>query len=218
MEIPNKVNIRLVFKFSNEDDFNKFYWFRMNNGELYWGNPKKSRLHHYDIKPENQTAQITIPENIDDFPLVESKTSYHKSGEVHIKKIFDNGEVSYEGKNKWLLKDEINKPVNILTVISAVINLHKEKIVNPNRKKHHSIRIHIPENCLDKRFYMECYLCPEGKFDFPEPLLKVQIPHENIATMSLSQNIILVIRFAILDVLTDWHPEKEISFLPINLK
>lgn len=35
MEIPNKVNIRVVFNFTNENDFNKFYWFKMDNGELY---------------------------------------------------------------------------------------------------------------------------------------------------------------------------------------
>lgn len=170
------------------------------------------------MKTENQSFEITIPENFEDFPHVESKVSYHKSGEVHIKKIFDNGEISYEGRNKWLLKDEIDKPVNILTILSARINLHTEKIVNPDRKKNYSIRIQIPEDCLEKRFYMECFLCPEGQFDFPEPLLKVQIPKQNIVTMSLSQNIILVMRFALLDVLTDWHLDKEFSFLPIDLK
>ncbi|WP_312394817.1 hypothetical protein [Chryseobacterium sp.] len=218
MEIPNKVNIRIVFKLGNEDLYTKFYWFKMDNNELYWGSPKKNKLHHYDVKPENNKVEIIIPENINDLPLVESKISYHNSGEVHIKNISEDGIVSYEGVNKWLVKEDILRPVNILTVISAVIDQHKEKIANPDKKRNYSIRFPIPEEYLKKRFYMECYLCPEGKYDFPEPLLKVDIPKENITTMSLSKQIILVIRFTIIDSLKDWHPDTEISFLPIDLK
>lgn len=218
MVIPKKVNVRLVFKFANEDIFTKFYWFKMDNGELYWGNPRKIRLHHYTIKPENKSVQITIPKNIEELPLVESKVSYHKSGEVHIKNISEDGQISYEAENRWLLKDDIERPVNILTVLSAVINSHQEKIANPDKKKNYSIRFQIPEDCLHKRFYMECFLCPEGKFNFPEPLLQINIPPDNIVTISLSQSTILVLRYAIIDELLDWHPDTEISFLPIDLQ
>jgi hypothetical protein len=216
INFPEKIRIRLVFKFKDEL-FTRFYWFEMRNDELYWGTPYKSKAFDITSKIEDNKMNITIPQNFDDLPLVEIKNSYHKSGQVHLKKTDKEGKVQYSEPNHWPIKEQIQKPVNIYTVISKVIKHYDKKIVNPDKGKSYSIRFPITDEFKDKRFYMECYLCPEGAFEFPKPLLLTNIPKENIATISLNKNLILVVRFAMFDSLLDWHPDKEISLLPTKI-
>lgn len=216
MTIPDKTNLRLVFKI-NDEYFTKYYWFRMRNDELYWGSPYKSRIYDFTAEIKDNKTNITIPDDFDELPPVDSHISYHKSGQVHIKNITKDKE-RYSKPNQWPLKNEIVGPVNIFTTLSKVINHYDEKISNPDRKKNRSIRFGIPIEATAMRFYMECFLCPAGTFDFPMPTLQVPLEALGVVNHSLNKDLVLVIRYAIVDVLLDWHPDKELSFLPTSFK
>ena len=110
LNIPNHIFLRLYLYFSGS--YRKFYWLEMKDSELYWGNSDKKSYDIDSTSVENaREITIKVPENLSQLPLIHSKFSYHKSGQVHSKKSADGQEVKYKKHSVWKLKEEITEPV-----------------------------------------------------------------------------------------------------------
>lgn len=217
MEISNQIKVRLLLTF-DKVAFKRFYWFEMKKNEFYWGSAYKSaRAEEAMTKIDGIEATITVPDNFDKLSKFHGKYSYHESGAVHYKTHLDNGFSAYREHSKWHLKGDITKPVRFYTILSRTLKFYDRTINNPNKDYNHVLALSFDSKHADNRVYCEFFLSPEGKFDIPETLIKVDKPVVDIATHTLSKNLILVIRHAVMSNMSDWHPDKEIVFMPNNL-
>jgi len=218
MEIPNQIRVRLLLTF-DKVTFKRFYWFEMKDYEFYWGSAYKSaRAEETMTKINGTEATITVPDNFDKLPRYHGKYSYHESGAVHYKTQLENGIFVYNEYSKWHLKGDITKPVRFYTILSRTLRHYDSTIKNPNKDNNYALALSFDPKHANDRVCFEFFLSPEGKFDFPETLLKVDIPIVGMVTHTLSKNLILVIRYyAVMSNMSDWHPDKEIAIMPNNL-
>jgi hypothetical protein len=214
MEIPENIRLRLLLTF-DKTVFRKFYWFEMKGNDFYWGSAYKSASGNTSIKKEEGDLQtkITIPENFDKLTKLHAKFSYHASGSVHNKTQMGNGLSLYENHSQWLLKEEIKKPVRFYTLISRSLKYYDKIINNPNKDNTYALALYFPTKDEESRMYLEFFLSPEGVFNLPVTLMKGNNTPKNIATHSLNQNLILIVRYAIMANMNDWNPDKEISII-----
>jgi hypothetical protein len=217
MEIPNEIKLRLLLT-TDKIVFRKFYWFEMKNEDFYWGSSYKSkRAENALTKIEGTEVTITVPENFNDFPSLSGKYSYHQSGNIHYKSQMESGISVYNKHSKWKLKGEILKPVRFYTMFSRTIRNYEETIKNLTKGKTYAQVLNFNESVIDKRIYFEFFLTPEGTFDIPEPLIKVNKPMTEFIHHTISKGLILLVRFAIMSDMADWHPDKEVVIMPNNL-
>jgi hypothetical protein len=219
MEIPENIRIRLLLTV-DKTVFRKFYWFEMKGKDFYWGSSYKSVYGNNSIIKEQGATQtkITIPENYDKFPRVYAKYSYHESGDFHYKTQLENGLSVYNDSRKWLLKDEITKPVRFYTLISRSLKHYNKVIKNPNKDNTFAIAIGLQPKDEVNRLYLEFFLSPVGRFILPKAVWKGNLIKWNIATHTISPKLVLIVRFAITTNMNEWYADKEISVILDNLE
>jgi hypothetical protein len=217
MEIPNNIKLRLLLTV-NKTDFKRFYWFEMKDSDFFWGSAYKSvRSDKASTKFSGTQATIEVPEDFHLLPRLSGKYSYHQSGTTHYKKQLENGLSVYEEHSKWCLKGDIKKPVRFFALISRALKHYDKSIGNPTKDKTYALGINFKPENLENRVYFEFFLAPEGTFERPEPLIKIDKPITDFITHSVSKDLILVIRFAVMSNLAEWHPDKEIAIIPDEL-
>jgi hypothetical protein len=214
MEIPNQIRVRLLLTF-DKLTFKKFYWFEAKDNDFYWGSAYKSARSEEAMTKINGTkATITVPDDFDKLPKLHGKYSYHESGTVHYKTLLDNGVSIYNEQSKWHLKGDIKKPVRFYTIFSRTLRHYGKVINNPTKNKSYALALNFDPKHADNRVYFEFFLSPEGTFNIPETLIKVDKPITNVVTHTVSKNLILVLRYAVMGNMGDWHPDKEIAIMP----
>lgn len=217
MEIPNQIRLRLLLTL-DKATFKRFYWFEMKGKDFYWGSAFKSaRIEDSMTKIDGTEATITVPDNFDKLPKFHGKYSYHESGAVHYKTQLESGVSVYSEPSKWHLKGEIIKPVRFYTIFSRTLKHYDKTINNPNKDNNYALALNFDPKHENNRVYFEFFLSPEGKFDVPETLIKVDKPITDIVTHTLSKDLILVVRYAVMANMGNWHPDKEIAIMPNNL-
>lgn len=217
MVVPNQIKVRLLLTL-DKIAFRKFYWFEMNNEEFYWGSAYKSARSENTITEIDGTeAIITIPEDFSNLPKYSGKFSYHLSGKTHYKAHIEKNISTYDNHSIWKLKSEITKPVRFYTVISKNLSFYDKTINNLTKGNFSALVLAFDSNVANKRLYFEFFLSPEGTFDVPEPLMKINRPLTDFITHTLSENLILVIRYSVLENFDNWHSDKEITLIPNKL-
>jgi hypothetical protein len=213
MEVPDNIFYRIYIRLK-DNEYRKFYWFEMKDDELYWGPSTKVKAGNSLVKLTNPTT-LTIKVS-DDFKTLEpntSKYSYHKSGAVH-QKITEKSNVTTKIKSTWKLKDEIKEPTRIFWMISRTLENYPIESRNIEKKGGYCSFLDFNENEEKKRLYIEFYLSPKGHFPFPETIIKLDNKHLDTITHSLNKKIVLVVRYAKLVNLENWHPDKEVVMFP----
>lgn len=161
---------------------------------------------------------IEVPERFSEGERKNSKMSYHKSGQVHIKDISNDGTTEYDKVAIWKNKNDINQPHRIYSLITARLKHYdeivKEPKINVNKNQYSIVLPFDGDDIPEKRLFFEFYLSPEGVFDLPNAMFSTQkLPY--VVTHSLSPNLVLVITFGLIgdNVFGDWHPEIAISII-----
>lgn len=221
MEIPDKIKVKIFFKIENELRY--FYYFTMNKDNLYWGHGKKISVlshNHKTIEP-GKNLSIELPKYTDKEEKIDFKHSYHSSGETHCKETTSSS-IKYTNTRIWPIKKEIRSPKMIYALITSHISEYPVYTKNPQSGNTHAICIDLKRSngfpIIDKRFYFDFHLSPEGKYLLEKPLVK--FPDEwtfGWITHSLSQEMILVIRFCQILTQNDVNGKFEIGFQRDNL-
>lgn len=209
--VPRKV--RLLWEIDGQ--YKKFYWFQMENKDLYWG-PSGEVSKNFASQQVKDTNSVTlsIPESISFNKKVTMKFSYHESGCVHMKQE-DGTNKKYHEMSKWTISDEIIEPKRFFVLISKAIShydIYNKKLTKGDS---HAIILKLPAQKLDSRHYFEFFISPAGKYQFPKFLIKTTntFIEKQPITQSLNKDFILVIRNFTLKNIDDWHPDKEIFFI-----
>jgi len=209
-KINNRVRVLL-----NVDGQNKsFYWFECSNDDIYWGySGKASKSLTTDFSGISATINLeTCKEDI----FKSAKSSFHESGEFHIKMMDDDGQSIYSSVMNWREKDKTSEPFRIMALFTKAPINYDDYNRSPTRKGSKPIIIKFVGDSKNIRQYAEFYICPEGKFSAPKPMIAVskEVVDKPI-TYSLSNKYILAIRmlsFPKTHEINNWHPDKELCF------
>jgi hypothetical protein len=198
MEIPDHIKLRLLFQF-DETIYKKFYWFEMKGNDFYWGAAYKSARSEQNLTfYDGIKANIIVPDKFFEFPKTHGKYSFHSSGIVHFKSSISNTISILKDRIRWKQKDDIIFPVRFFIVISKTLKHYDATITNPQKNKSFSIIFGLDSEMLNNRMYFEFFLSPEGKFQYPEPLLKMNQNILKFETHSMNKNLILVIAYGLM--------------------
>jgi hypothetical protein len=218
MEIPKQIRTRLLLTFDKKSFF-KFYWFEMKNDDFYWGSAYKANHSEKTTTDFDGTeVKIQIPEDFNELEKTSGKYSFHESGQVHYKTNLKNGESNYKNISEWAKKGKIDKPTRFFTVLSRTLKHYDKSITNLTRGNSSAIALNFNNEVKEKRVYFEFFLSPPGEFQPPETLLKIKGTPNDIATQTISPDLILIVRYAVFSNLNDWHPDKELSIITNEIK
>jgi len=215
MTQQDSIRIRILFQ-TGENEFRKFYWVELKNKDLYWGPSAKQAIDSaYIIIDRLDEGQITIPETIETAEKLYSKYSYHESGNVHLKKTFDDRTNEYGNHSVWQLKDNIKEPRRFFAIISKPIiqyELYKKKITADKTK---AFILKVEPETLNSRIYIELFLSPKGTFKIQPSILEGKL--STFGEIKLSNDLNLLIGLGNLKGIDEWHRDKEITFVPNTL-
>ena len=84
------MNPKLKFYLSTDQSTHrKFYWFELDNYDLYWGNSSDTKIAFCNVKnPSSGRFIIQTPGDFKKLKLERNKYSYHESGQFHPQKLF----------------------------------------------------------------------------------------------------------------------------------
>ncbi|MCE4064621.1 hypothetical protein LXM63_05895 [Chryseobacterium gleum] len=218
METPEQIRIRLLLTFGKEV-FYKFYWFEMKGDDFYWGSAYKANHSEKTTTSFNKTKilKIEVPKDFNELEKNSGKYSFHESGQVHYKINLKDGTSDYKNITNWLKKDEIKCPVRFFTVLSRTLKHYNKQIGNPNKGGSYAIALNFTNEMKEKKVYFEFFLSPPGKFPIPDTLLEMNNNVNNIICQSISSDLVLIVRYAILENFQNFHPEKELSIIENNI-
>ncbi len=217
MEIPKHIKLRLLLSFE-ETILRKFYWFEMKQNDFYWGSAYKSaRFQNSGMKKGDENVVFTIPDDFDSLPKLPGKYSYHESGQTHYKSHSTDGSSNFEEHSIWKVKDKISQPVRFYATIGRTLENYSEVIKNPTKGKSYALILRFPSSSANKRVYFEFFLSPIGTFPIPETLLKFKTGNLDTVTHTIGENLVLIIRYAVMANANEWHPDKEIAIIPDDL-
>ncbi len=209
-EFNNRV--RILFQI---DDQNKsFYWFECKNEDIYWGSSGKA-TESLSTNFSGKTATINL-ETWTKKSFAEAKSSYHESGQFHIKLTDSNGVSKYDAVMNWRKKDKISEPFRVMALFTKAPVAYKDYNRSPTRKASKAVIVKFKNGSKSTRKYVEFYICPEGEFVTPKPMIETSsIVADKPITHSLSDKYILAIRILSLPEehpLNKWYPDKELCF------
>jgi hypothetical protein len=191
-------SVRWRILFLNNGQRRKFWWFKLNGEDLYFG--PSSKTQGLTIASFDGTGSVlSVPEDIDDLPLQDVKLSYHASGQFHIKITDDNqnSRLDEGSKNTWRPKKDIAQLYRICAVISKPVQLYSKFRGDINRGNAKALVIEFDEKDMSRRQYFEFFISPRI-FPMPSTLLasKTPLTCPPIAALSLSEKYILSVRQA----------------------
>jgi len=215
MTQQESIRVRILFQ-TAENEYRKFYWVELKNKDLYWGSSTKHAIDTATIIIDNSNeGQITIPETIETAEKLYSKYSYHESGSVHLKKTFDDKNSEYENHSVWTLKEDIKEPRRFFAIITKPIKqyeLYKKKITADKTK---AFILKVEPETINSRIYIELFLSPKGTFKIQPSILEGNL--SAIGEIKLSNELNLLVGLGNMKGIDDWHPDKEIAFVPNSL-
>ncbi|PWN71626.1 hypothetical protein C1631_003095 [Chryseobacterium phosphatilyticum] len=214
MEIPEQIRVRLLLTFGKEI-FYKFYWFEMNGDDFYWGSAYQANYSEKTTTSftETKELELEIPKDFNELEKNSGKYSFHQSGHIHYKINLKDGTSDYKNISIWPKKEEIDKPVRFFTVLSRTLKHYNKQIGNLTKGNSSAVGLNFMEETKEKRVYFEFFLSPAGEFPIPDTLIKIEGNMDSIICHPMSDHLILIIRHGVMENLSDWHPEKELSII-----
>lgn len=202
--------VRFLFRTAGSVD-RPFCWLELRGDDLYWGSSGGKRVEGAVATLEGNVMTLTVPDEIEMSGAEAVKTSFHASGQFHLKQ----GKELTDAPLHWRGKSEITAPYRIATLLSKHPVLYESYPPGRNltRRQTYAQIISVPPQYEKTRYYFEFFLCPEGRFSFPPPVLSGASASSDVITCSLNKQLILVARPLIVasdSPLAHWHPELDV--------
>ena len=194
----------------------KFYWFEVNNKDLYWGTSSSIKHTFCEIqKVSNTQFKFITPKHFKTMEESRTKFSYHESGQFHIQKLESGVYGDCKLKEIWKPNEEIVIPLfSILSKPFLNYPIHRK---NPTKGGDIARAILLEGEEGKNRILGEFFIIKSVNTNLPKPLLdfgsKYIIHHYPI-----TEDIILCFRFVKLSKLEGWHGDKELIVLRNNRK
>lgn len=210
----NHKQVSRLYLSTDADIYRKFYWFEINNNDLYWGSSSKVKEAYCQIENKNMGSfSIQTPENFKELINGQSKYSYHESGDFHRKKLEGSEYCIKDLTKKWPEKHNIVEPFRFFSLISKPLLEYPLELKNLTRKNGFADTILIKGEGAKNRIFFEFFLCKAGEYINPKSLLNFGDLHQNIIYRELNSSYIIMTRFTKLADFQHWHPDKEIIFI-----
>lgn len=196
-----------------------FYWFVMKSMDLYWGPSNECVIEKAPVDLiDNISLKNLLADDFCDWDRSRMKFSYHKSGQLHLKKTKSKDDCIIE-KSSWISCSGIKSPLLFYAVISKSPKLYNPYNKKP-KKKSHNIAIKVSEINLDKRIYFEFFIAPKGRSKLPGILLNTNADMQPTQKeISLNESYDLIIRFFSVSLEnTDLSMGKEIFLIADSLE
>ncbi len=196
------------------DTHRKFYWFEINNNDLYWGTSSDVKEAFCTItNKNNESFSIQTPSNFKELLESKSKYSYHESGSFHRRQLEGSQYSIMDFMKKWPKKSILTEPFKFFSLISKPFYEYPIETKKLNRDKGFGQGILLENETSRNRLYMEFFISEYGEQTMPKSVLNFGDHCENIIYQKMNDKFIIITRFTKLDNLFDWHPDKEIILL-----
>ena len=206
--------VRLRILFAVDEKLKSFYWFECKGEDLYWGaSGKISQISssHFD------GMSVTIKHSLSLEPIRSAKSSYHQSGEFHIKLSKEDGSSQYQSVMRWRETCSIDKPLRIMALVTKPPMHYDDYNRSLVRKGSRTGIIQFRDQSKTTRKYVEFFITPEGTFPFPELLIATpanisDVPRFVYPLSSRYTLLMWMLDFPMHHALNTWHPDVEMCF------
>lgn len=160
-----------IFVRTTDGETRSLLHFRGRGEDIYWGAPGKGQPFETTVQQLGNDLSITVGREVGD--RVEVKTSYHESGQVHVKQ---GGIMSPEGPMFT------SKPRDLTRAVRAGLMWSKVPTMLPVYSKpippEGSVVLKLDEEAEQRRLLLEVFFAPAGQVDFP-PYLNGRSPRRD---------------------------------------
>lgn len=187
-------------------------WAEQKGEDFYWGSPYPAPDMPSATFGPDEDITITIPQNLEKLPRASMKTSFHRSGHMHVT---TDGSGAQEVRNTYVGKvTDFRKPT-LFAAIMTVPACGDPHTANPRKNRRAARTLVVPDEHWHKRLYFDFSFAPEGchaktwgAFGLEEGLFPVI---QDSVFLSRDFGLLMVIRAAPMsDELSAWRPEQTI--------
>lgn len=187
-------------------------WVEQQGEDFYWGSPYPAPDVPSATFASGEDITITIPQDLDQLPRAHMKTSFHRSGHMHVT---TNGSGAQEVRNTYVGKVTDFRQPTMFAAIMTVPASGPAHTGNPRKGRKAARTLVIPDEHWGKRFYFDfsfategCLAEPWGAFGFEEGAFP-EIQESVFLNRDLG--LLMVIRAAPMsDEMSAWRPEQTI--------
>jgi hypothetical protein len=211
-----KKKLRL-FLSTAKDVHRKFYWFEVNNSDLYWGTSADVKHAFCEIHTTSSNQfQIDTPKHFKELLEGRTKFSYHESGEFHIQILEDGVYGESKLRENWKIGED--PVIHLFSVLSKpIVNypIHTQSVTKGGSMGR---AILLEGDAGKDRILMEFFAVESIENQIPDPVLGFNKEYYNILHFPITTKLILCVRFVKFANLEDWHGDKELVILRQNKK
>lgn len=187
-------------------------WVEQKGDDFYWGSPYPAPDVASAAFGPGEDITIEIPEDLDQLPLANMKTSFHRSGHMHVT---TNGSGAQEVRNTYVGKvTEFRKP----TMFAAILTVPASGApyaANPRKGRKAARTLLIPDELWHDRLYFDFSFAPEGCLAEPWEGIGFEestFPEiQESVFLSRDLGLLMVVRAAAMsEELSAWRPEQTV--------
>ncbi|MCD4771896.1 MAG: hypothetical protein K8R41_00780 [Bacteroidales bacterium] len=191
----------------------------MKDKDFYWGNSSPRKHSFCSIGTITSSGfQINTPIIFKNPSISNSKYSFHKSGQFHIKKLQNNKFSGAHSIENWGDKNDTKL---VFRLISLPIEFYPVEKKNLIRNNSFGRSIMLKGDMLKNRLFAEFFLTkiPEhNRLNIPEFSIKIDKSKLIHHCLPVNSDYFLLVRFIVLTGLDSWHSDSEAVILPENEK
>lgn len=210
--VVDGVRGRFLLRNARTQELKYLMWVEQKGEDFYWGSPLPAPDMPSATFGPDEDIKVVIPDDLDQLPQASMKTSFHRSGHMHVT---TDGSGSQEVRNVYVGKvTEYGKP----TVFAAVMTVPASgapHTTNPRKGKRAARTLEIPDEHWHTRFYFDFSFAPEGCL--AEPWAAFEFADGELPTiqesvfLSRRLGLLMVIRAAPMsDEWSAWRPEQTV--------
>lgn len=206
---------RVFLRNVDTGDLHYLIWVELRGEDFFWGSPHPAPDVASTRFGPGEEMTIAVSEVFDELPRAIMKTSYHRSGVMHVT---SNGSGAQEVRDTYVGKvTSFRGPTLFAALITAVPKTRARYTRKPGRGGAEVRILDVPDSYWSKRLYVDFALTPQGSFgQWPGIGFTEGLFPDIQATPFLSEelNLVMVIRAApVTDEMSAWQPDKDIVFL-----
>ncbi|HZD14188.1 MAG TPA: hypothetical protein VE196_03505, partial [Pseudonocardiaceae bacterium] len=197
--------------FTVGETYHPVAWFDPRGDDLYWGSSSPGQYTE-PVPLADGSIPLTVPEDIDQLPVLRAKHSYHASGRAHLK--IENVLTGTPGH--LTPPAAVRSPLYLGTLITRRADQYPPG-KRPKPSAGHVAALQLNDQVAQCRHQLEFWVAPPGEHQMPafwavtpqaEPA-PARVPQY---TQSISPNLILVMRNGVHEPgeFSDWEPDAEI--------
>ena len=203
---------RLFLRNEQTGELKYLMWVEQKGHDFYWGSPFPAPDMPSATFGPGEDLTISVPADLDQLPRAYMKTSFHRSGHMHVT---SNGSGAQAVRNAYVGKvTDFPKPT-LFAAIMTVPASGAPHTGNPRKHRRAARTLLIPDEHWHKRWYFDFSFAPEGclaepwgAYGFEEGTFPAVL--ESVF-LSRGLGLVMVIRAAPMsDELSAWRPEQTI--------